>query len=569
MAWTTEKPGAGIHDALRPDAPVLVAEGSKESPARARLERGFDAFRSVFPAAVAYMQIVPVDEAVTLTLYHREDEALRRLVLDAAQTARIDRLWDELHFISHDALTQVDAFAQIMEYATQDGDPRLLEPYRKPINDRAAAFRRALVDAEPRQLDAVLAMAARAYRRPLSDAESHDLRKLYNTLRGQSIPHDEALRLTLARVFVAPAFLYRIEKAAPGDQAAPVSDWELASRLSYFLWSSLPDDALRSAAADSALHDPDAIAAQARRLLRDEKVRRLAIEFACQWLGVYEFDTLDEKSERHFPTFAALRGPMYEETIRFFTDLFQRDLSVLSILDADHTFVNDSLARHYGIANVNGPDWRRIDGIRASGRGGILGLSTTLAKQSGASRTSPILRGNWVSEVLLGEKLPRPPKGVPQLPEDEAATQGMTVRQLVEQHTQDARCAGCHARIDPFGFALEAFDPIGRKREKDLGDRPVDTHTRLPDGAEIDGLDGLRQYLLTTGRDAFLRQFCRKLLGYALGRPVQLSDDPLLDAMTHDLETHDYRVSAAIETIVRSRPFREIRGRETVVADTP
>ena len=161
-------------------------------------------------------------------------------------------------------------------------------------------------------------------------------------------------------------------------------------------------------------------------MLKDDKVRRLATEFACQWLHVYDFDTLDEKSERHFPTFAGLRGAMYEETIRFFTDLFQRDLPVLAFLDADHTFLNEPLAEHYGIPGVSGEEWRRVEGMKAFGRGGILGLSTTLAKQSGASRTSPILRGNWVSEVLLGEKLPRPPTGVPQLPDDEASAGGLT-----------------------------------------------------------------------------------------------------------------------------------------------
>ena len=205
-----------------------------------------------------------------------------------------------------------------------------------------------------------------------------------------------------------------------------------------------------------------------------------------------------------------------------------------------------------------------MDGVRKYGRGGILGMSATLAKQSGASRTSPILRGNWISEVLLGDKLPKPPKEVPRLPEDEADTQ-LTVRQLVEKHTSDARCAVCHARIDPFGFSLEGFDAIGRRRLKDLGDRPIDTLARLKDGTEFDGLDGLRQYLLTKRRDDILRQFNRKLLGYALGRGVQLSDEPLLEEMQQRLEKSDYRFTAVVEAIVRSRQFREIRGRQAEV----
>src|SRR6185369_6149878 len=216
----------------------------------------------------------------------------------------------------------------------------------------------------------------------------------------------------------------------------------------------------------------------------------------------------------------------------FFTDLFQHDRPALAFLDADFTVLNEPLARHYEIPGVSGQDWRRVEGVKAFGRGGILGLSTTLATQSGASRTSPILRGNWVSEVLLGEKLPKPPPGVPQLPDDEASTGGLSVRQLVEKHSRDPKCATCHVRIDPFGFSLEAYDAIGRKREKDLGNHPIAVDAKTRDGAEFAGLDGLRNYLLTNRRDTVARQFSRKLLGYALGRGVQLSDDPLLDEMT-------------------------------------
>ena len=375
--------------------------------------------------------------------------------------------------------------------------------------------------------------------------------------------------MTLARVFVAPAFLYRLEEAPVATAAAAVSDWELASRLSYFLWSSQPDDELRAVAAGGTLHTPGVLAKQTRRMLSDARVRRLATEFAGQWLHIYDFDSLDEKSEKYFPEFADLRGDMYEESIRFFTDLFQSDASLLSLLNADHTFLNERLAGFYGIEEVEGTKWRRVTGIRQHGRGGILGLATTLAKQSGASRTSPILRGNWVSEVLLGEKLPRPPKEVPQLPAGETKTDGLTVRQLVAKHTSVPLCASCHQRIDPFGFALEGFDSIGRRRDRDLAGRPIDTQTKLPDGSEINGLTGLRDYLLETRRDAFLRQFYRKLLGYALGREVQLSDEPLLTEIEQRLARSDYRFSVAVDMIVQSRQFREIRGRQAQLAESP
>jgi len=200
-----------------------------------------------------------------------------------------------------------------------------------------------------------------------------------------------------------------------------------------------------------------------------------------------------------------------------------------------------------------------VDGIQKHGRGGILSLATTLAKQSGASRTSPILRGNWISEVLLGEKLPKPPKNVPQLAD--AAPAGMTERQLIKRHSSDAACAKCHARIDPFGFALEHFDAIGRRREQDAAGLAIDARTTLPDGTAIEGLAGLRGYLLEQRREDFLRQFFRKLLGYAIGRELQLSDRPLVDSMLARLAENDFRFSVAVETIALSQQFRMIRGK--------
>ena len=541
--------------------PIIANTGSA---AYHRLQLAFDEFRRVFPPALCYTKIVPVDEVVTLTLYHREDDHLSELMLDEAQKAKLDRLWDELRFVSQDALTLVDAFEQIWQFATQDGDPKVFEPMRKPIADRAGAFRQKLIDCEPRHVEAVLEFAGRAYRRPLTVSETNGLRALYRKFREQEQSHEDAIRLLLARVLVSPAFLYRAETPGVGVAQAPVSDWELATRLSYFLWSSEPDAELRAVAASGKLREPDVLAAQTHRMMGDARVRRLATEFACQWIHIYDFDSLDEKSERHFPTFGGLRDAMYEESIQFFTDFFQHDRSVLGVLDSDFTFLNEALANHYGIPGVTGPQWRRVEGIKKYSRGGILGQATTLSKQSGASRTSPILRGNWVAEVLLGDKLPKPPKDVPRLPEDES-TEGLTMRQLTEKHTSDPRCAGCHKRIDSFGFALEGFDAIGRRREKDLGNRPIDTRAKVMDGTELADIDGLRGYLLTKRRDAYLRQFCKKLLGYSLGRAVQLSDEPLLKEIQTKLAAGDYRVQIAIDMIVQSRQFREIRGRDVAL----
>src|SRR5690606_12059480 len=238
------------------------------------------------PAALCYTQIVPVDEVVTLTLFYREDDHLRRLMLSEEDARRLDRYWDELLFIAQEPLLMVTAFDQLSEFATQDRPDivKELAPLRQPVQDRAAAFRQRLIDCEPQQITALTEFAERAYRRPLATHEAQQLRLLYDSLRAQEMSHEEAFRLTLARVLIAPAFLYRLEQPGPGDKASPVSDWELASRLSYFLWSSQPDEELRALAAAGRLHEPDVLLAQTKRMLRDAKSRRLATEFACQWL---------------------------------------------------------------------------------------------------------------------------------------------------------------------------------------------------------------------------------------------------------------------------------------------
>lgn len=525
-----QKPATPISAAL-PGLPIIVGEGSV---ARQRFEASFDQFRTLFPIALCYTRIVPVDEVVTLTLYYREDDHLRRLILSDAETRELDRLWAELIFVSEEPIKKVDAFEQIYQYATQDRPDLVNEfdPLREPIYKAAEEFRKQHQAADAHQRQAVVALAAKAWRRPLTQPEIASLM--------QSPP-----RLMLTRVLTSPTFLYRGEGVP--ERTGPVNDWELATRLSYFLWSSLPDDELRRLAAEGQLRNPDVLAAQARRMLKDEKIRRLATEFGCQWLHVRDVATLNEKSERHFPTFTTLREDLQEEVTRFFIDLFQSDRDVLQLLEADHTFVNKNLANHYGLT-ITGDDWQRVDGLRAKGRGGILGFGATLAKQSGASRTSAILRGTWVSEVLIGDKLPKPPQGVPVLP-DEAPAE-LTERQLIERHSRDPNCVGCHKRIDPYGFALEGFDAIGRSRQ-------ADTKTTLMDGTAIDGLGDLRDYILKHRKQDFLKQFSRKLLGYALGRGVQLSDQPLLDEM---VQAKEQRVADLIERIVRSRQFREIRG---------
>ena len=578
-----------------PRDPILTRS---DSATHQRLSKMYVEFRRWFPLAICRPQLrtelavlpPPDDVVLPMVLSYREDEHLCRLMLNEEETRRIDALWTELRFVSQEALRLGDDFDLLLQYASQNGQSCMdkVRPRGAPIRQWGQALKQSLAASEPQHVQAVLQLARRGFRRPLMEEEEEELRGMYRRLRdAEELSHDEAIRVLLTRVLISPSFLYRIERPAPGNEARRVSDWELATRLSYFLWASMPDEELTTAVLENGLtgssrpaaqnqhdvapvngsnEDVAELLLQTRRMLQDARIRRLAIQFACQWLHIRDFDRL-EKSEQHFPAFAELRPAMYEESVLFFTDLFQNDRSVLSILAADHTFLNEALAKHYGIPwttpDANGApaidtEFRRIDGVGKFSRGGLLAHASILAKQSGASRTSPILRGNWVYETLLGKKLPQPPANVPQLPE--TVPQGLTERQLIAQHSSVPECAKCHVRIDSFGFALENFDGIGRFRQKDKAGQEIDSRTTLEDGAEIDGLDGLREYLLSQQKQQFVRTFCRKLLGYALGRSVSLSDKPLLDTILRELEANDYRVSSAVLAIVSSEQFQQHRG---------
>jgi hypothetical protein len=303
------------------------------------------------------------------------------------------------------------------------------------------------------------------------------------------------------------------------------------------------------------------LAAQVERMAKDAKIRGLAVEFGAQWLHVKDFRGNREKNEKLFPTFDdQLREALFEETVHFFRELFQGGHPFRDVIDADYAYVNERLAAHYGIPGVKGAEFRRVVGVKKMGRGGMLTLGSVLTQESGASRTSPVLRGNWLVDTLLGEKLPKPPANVPRLPEVESDGE-KSVRELTALHTSLPECQSCHVRIDPFGFAMEKYDPIGRLREKDLAGRAVDVRVSLKDGTAFEGLDGLRAWLLSTKKKEVERTFSRKLLGYALGRSVTLSDQPLIDEMVAALESGG-PMSGALVQVATSRQFRFHRGLE-------
>jgi mono/diheme cytochrome c family protein len=550
--------------AAAPSIRQLTLAATPDNDAQKQIQKGLDDFRAVFPLFTCFPHIVPVDEVVCLKMFHRDDEPLIRLFLNEGQHRQLESLWKEHTFITQQPIAENKYLPLFIGFVTQDGGKDAVAYYeslRQPFRQRADAFEKELEAAVPLQLSQLADFAARAYRRPLRDAEKAELNSLYQALRAKGLGRDDAFQSVLARVFVAPSFLFKIETAPPGKAAGPVNDYELATRLSYFLWSRLPDEELRTLAAQGKLHDPAVLAQQTRRMLKDPRTRALGLEFGAQWIHLRDFETYKEKSETQFPQFNnALRAAMYEETILFFQNLFQNDRPIDDLLNADYTYLNDTLAKHYNILGVTGPQWRKVDGVKKFGRGGILALAAVQTKEAAAARTSPILRGNWVLETLLDEKLPRPPPNVPQLPEAEGATNGLTTRELVQKHTTSPSCAACHQRIDPIGFSFERYDAIGRLRDKESSGLPINCRATLKDGTQFEGLDGLRNYLTKKKQEIITRLFCRRLLGYALGRSVTLSDQKLVNEMVSTLKQNGGHLDAAVQTIVASPQFRMIRG---------
>ncbi len=302
----------------------------------------------------------------------------------------------------------------------------------------------------------------------------------YRTLReADGLGHEDAVRDTIVGILMSPHFCYRVDLPSAGEGIQPLSNDALASRLSYFLWSSLPDDELLAQARAGDLQRPEVLAAQARRMLKDDRVRGLATEFGGNWLDFRRFEEHNSVDRQRFATFNdELRRSMFEEPVRFFVDLVHSDRSVYEFLEARHTFVNPALARHYGMPEPSdGPDgWVRIDDAGRYGRGGLLPMAVFLTKNAPGLRTSPVKRGYWVVRRLLGEKIPAPPANVPELPSDESKLGELTLREALAKHRADVEAsAGCHERFDSIGLAFEGYGPVGELRTMDLGGRPVDT----------------------------------------------------------------------------------------------
>lgn len=395
----------------------------------------------------------------------------------------------------------------------------------------------------------------RAYRRPPTDDEVKELLTLFHDLNKGGASFDEAMRVTLKAALMSPKFLLLQERNQPdAKQPWRISNYELASRLSYFLWSSMPDEALFNLAGANQLRDENVLISQVRRMLADPKAEAFTRHFAGAWLKFEElFNTVDPDRGK-FPEFNDdLRHAMYDEAFQFSHNVFCRNGNVLDFLDSDYSYLNDQLAKLYGVPGVAGHEMRQVK-LNTPQRGGVLGMGAILAATAYPQRTSPVLRGKWVLEQLLGTPPPPPPPNVSKLPEDDRKIAGQTLRQKLEQHRADPACAGCHKRMDPPGFGLENYNAIGRWRDNE-NNKPLDTSATFPDGRKFNGVAELRK-LLMQDKEKFTRNLCTKLLGYALGRGLEVEDQPTLLRLQETLRNNGCRSEALIVAIVKSYPFQ-------------
>jgi mono/diheme cytochrome c family protein len=626
-----EIPAAGRHPGLGQEAAVRAAilmakarVGDKDLIVPAGLlpayEASFARLASVFPDAFYIRErgrFYPDDSEDKGRLlsagfhnvmgYFRDDTPLIELILDDKGKQELDRLWLEFDFMAdYTARTWVqyffnqsgevqgngresgtarpsdaevsatpiifglrDAYLAKAEASDNPIAMRAIREHFQRVNDTLRGMEKLHVDSEPHHVDALLKFAARAYRRPLTQAEQDKMVAYYHSLRDKSgLNHEEAIRDSIVSILMSPKFCYRIDLVT-GDSkqgTLPLSAYALASRLSYFLWSSLPDEELLAHAATGDLRKPDVLAAQARRMLKDDRARGLAVEFAGNWLDFRRFDEINSVDRERFPTFTNdLREAMFEEPIRFIEDVIRNNRSVLDLVYGNYTFVNPLLAKHYGMPAAEGAkdEWYRVDDAGKYGRGGILPMAAFLTENAPGLRTSPVKRGYWVVKRVLGEEIPPPPANVPELPHDEAKMD-LPLRDMLAQHRANPTCAACHARFDSFGLAFEGYGPVGEKRSHDLAGHPVDTNATFPGGATGSGFEGVQAFIREHRQNDFLDNLSRKLLAYSLNRSLMLSDDPTVEQMRSALSANGYRFTSLVETIVTSPQFRSKRNPDSV-----
>lgn len=568
----------------------------------------------------------------SMTGFFRDDQPLCELVLSEQEKHELDQLWLELDFIALAPFRQYSGFiwyeraesgfineatfnfvraedrsatttAMIERFAElyidkvrrREGSAEMLEAaeyYFADMDRQLRKLERMIAEAQPKQLNALIAFAEQAFRQPISDEIRQRIEAFYKSaLTHPNADHRSAMEDTLVSILLSPAYLYRWDLRHPRatvqtnvepeptattkpqatPQLQPIGNLELASRLSFFVWSSLPDEELLARASNGKLEEEDSLQSELTRMLKDPKASAMVREFLGNWLDFRRFDAHQGVDREQFPEFDdALRQSMADEPIEYFGELLRRNGSVLELLDSNHMMVDGRLALFYGLNSageahdepaIRSVDtlWQRVDQVRDKQRGGLISMAVFLTQNSPGQRTSPVKRGYWIVRRLLGEHIPAPPPNVPELPSSEHQLGDLTLRELLAKHREHASCAACHDRFDSIGLLLEGFNPIGLTRTEDLSGHALSLEAILPNGARAEGFAGLKEYILAHRVEDFRRQFCRSLLAYALGRSLILPDELLVDEMLAQLERNDNRIQTAFEVIVRSSQFRNRR----------
>jgi hypothetical protein len=474
------------------------------------------------------------------------------LPADGAGGEGFDNAAETLFLSPVHAEKYLDAAKAALEFAAKDPRSRVKFMIAAPGPNTSPR------EAASRILEAFL---PRAFRRPLDPADLQVYLGLFDSAQKNKSSFDDSVLYALKGVLVSPQFLFRIEDQNPFAQPRLLNDYALASRLSYFLWGSTPDSLLLALAKAGKLHEPEILAGQTARMLRNQKSFDFVQSFVEQWLGTRALGQTAQPDAKLFPVYAGdeeLRGDVRYQPVLFFREILANDLSLLNLIDSNFTIATKKLQKLYGLSvvpprkDISGQP-QRIELPEGSHRGGLLGMSAVLIVSSHAQRTSPVLRGKWILDAMLGTPPPPPPPDVPAL-EEPSGDAPKTVRELLTRHRANPVCASCHSRIDPLGFALENFDALGRWRAEESG-KPVDAKGALPDGTTFEGPEELKAVLLAK-KDVFVRNLANKMLGYALGRGLTLQDSCVVDTIVDDVKKHDYSAQSLVNAVVMSVPFR-------------
>jgi hypothetical protein len=542
--------------------------------------------------------------------YFRDDQPLYQRVLNKSQQAELDRLWDELDFITHAPVRQHQSLvwfertdsrfmrseefdfarAEDKDVTSEEKIMRLSEVYLAKALEAGAGSQAAdairehfqltnksirwveqtRLKARSIHLDALVEFAERAYRRPVDSLEKNDLVSFYRELMVEgNLTHEDAIRDCVVSVLMSPHFWYRFDIPSSQPGIHPIADISLASRLSYFLWASMPDELLLQDARKGVLREKGILLGHVKRMIADDRFRGFSVEFGGHWLGFRRFESHNSVDRKRFPNFTSdLRQSMFEEPIRFFMDMARENRSVLDFIFGQHTWIDALLAEHYEVMEsepleqIGLGDWVRVK-LDEKGRGGLLPMAVFQTLHAPGLRTSPVKRGYWVVRQLLGEHIPPPPPNVPELPSDESLME-LPLPAMLERHRALEDCATCHEKFDAIGLAFEGYGPVGERREVDLAGRPVSDDAEFPRGVKGKGLSGLKSYLAQHRQTEFVEHLSRQIFSFALGRSLIPSDEPVLESMRERLLENEYRFQTLINEIVTSPQFLNQRGNPTL-----